>query len=88
MTGAPKHNALKFIEQYENFNRGLFSGSVGYINPHYDFDLNVIIRSIIYNSAERYLSVPAGSAITVYSNAQHEFDECCLKAQALLDVIA
>lgn len=88
MTGAPKRNALKFIGTYETFNRGIFSGSVGYITPEGDFDLNVIIRSILYNAATRFLSIPAGSAITVYANALQEYKECCLKAQALMDVLS
>lgn len=87
MTGAPKRNALKFIEAYETFNRGLFSGSVGYITPEGDFDLNVVIRSILYNAVQHYVSIPAGSAITVYANALQEYEECCLKAQALMHVL-
>ncbi|MGC8823724.1 MAG: chorismate-binding protein [Bacteroidales bacterium] len=87
MTGAPKRNALRFIEAYETFNRGLFSGAVGYITPDGNFDLNVVIRSILYDAVQHYVSIPAGSAITVYANALQEYEECCLKAQALMDVL-
>ena len=57
MTGAPKKRVLELIEKYEKTKRGLFSGSVGYIAPNGDFDFNVVIRSILYNEKNRYLSI-------------------------------
>jgi para-aminobenzoate synthetase component I len=87
MTGAPKKNALKFIENYELSRRGLFSGSIGYISPSNDFDFNVVIRSILYNSVTNYLSIHAGSAITAYCDPDSEYEECLLKAEALIKVL-
>jgi para-aminobenzoate synthetase component 1 len=84
MTGAPKISAMKIIDKLETFNRGLYSGSVGYIAPDGNFDLNVVIRSIIYNEQLKAVSIPAGSAITVASPPDKEYDECCLKARALI----
>src|SRR5690606_6540131 len=49
MTGAPKLSAMQLIEEHEDFKRGLYSGSVGYLTPDGDFDFNVIIRTILYN---------------------------------------
>jgi para-aminobenzoate synthetase component 1 len=83
MTGAPKKRAMELIEQYEKTKRGLFSGSVGYINPDGDFDFNVVIRSILYNEKNRYLSVQEGSAITWKSLAEQEYEECYIKISAL-----
>jgi para-aminobenzoate synthetase component 1 len=40
MTGAPKISAMKIIDELETFQRGIFSGSVGYFTPQGDFDLN------------------------------------------------
>lgn len=87
MTGAPKHRVLQIIEDYERTKRGLFSGSVGYIRPDGDFDLNVVIRSILYNAAQRYLSFQTGSAITTYSDPEKEWQECQLKASAMRRVL-
>jgi para-aminobenzoate synthetase component 1 len=87
MTGAPKHSSLKLINKYEHFNRGLFSGSVGYFNPFGDFDFNVVIRSILYNQTQKHLSIPAGSAITANSMPEKEYEECMLKANALIQVL-
>jgi para-aminobenzoate synthetase component 1 len=87
MTGAPKHRVMQLIEEYEPIGRGLFSGSVGYIDPDGDFDFNVVIRSILYNQATKLLSYYAGSGITFYSNIEKEWEECLLKAEAIKAVL-
>lgn len=83
MTGAPKISAMKLIEEYETFKRGLFSGSVGYITPDGDFDFNVVIRSILYDEQKNEISCPVGGAITIQSNPEDEYEECLLKVEAL-----
>lgn len=87
MTGAPKHKVLQLIEEYELAGRGLFSGSIGYITPWADFDFNVVIRSIFYNRSRACISFWAGSAITFYSSAEDEYNECMLKAEAIIKVL-
>ena len=87
MTGAPKHKVMQLIEAYEPVGRGLFSGSVGYIDPAGNFDFNVVIRSILYNKTARLLSYYAGSGITFYSIAEKEWEECLLKAEAIKKVL-
>lgn len=84
MTGAPKIAALKHIEKHEDFKRGLYSGSIGLIEPNGDFDFNVVIRSLLYNRKDAYLSCAVGSAITIGANAEEEYQECLLKAQKLI----
>jgi para-aminobenzoate synthetase component I len=87
MTGAPKRRVMELIEQYEKTKRGIFSGTVGYLNPAGDFDFNVVIRSIMYNASDKYLSFQAGSGITFYSDAEKEWEECLLKAEAMKDAL-
>lgn len=87
MTGAPKIKAMELIEKFEKTKRGLYSGAVGYIAPNGDFDFNVVIRSILYNSENKYLSFTVGGAITANSKAKKEYDECLLKAKAILEVL-
>ena len=87
MTGAPKKKVMELIEHYEQTKRGLFSGAIGYINPAGDFDFNVVIRSIFYNASTRYLSFQAGGGITFYSDAEKEYEECLLKAEAMRKVL-
>jgi len=88
MTGAPKIRAMQLIEQFEKTKRGVFSGSVGYITPDEDFDFNVVIRSILCDVKKKYLSFMVGSAITANSVAEKEYEECLLKAQAMLKVLS
>jgi para-aminobenzoate synthetase component 1 len=83
MTGAPKKRVMELIEQYEKTKRGIFSGALGYISPDGDFDLNVVIRSIMYNASSAYLSFQAGSGITFYSDPVKEWEECFVKAEAM-----
>lgn len=87
MTGAPKIRAMELIELYERSRRGLFSGSVGYITPEGDFDMNVVIRSIICNPAERICSFQTGGAITSLSNPENEYSESLLKAGGLIKAL-
>jgi para-aminobenzoate synthetase component 1 len=87
MTGAPKVRAMELIETYEESKRAAFSGALGYFSPQGDFDLNVIIRSILYNAERSYLSFQVGGAITYASDAEKEYQECLLKASAILETI-
>ncbi len=87
MTGAPKKRVMELIEKYEKTKRGLFSGSVGYIDPEGDFDFNVVIRSVQYNSSNQYLSIIAGSAITFNSIPDNEYEECLLKISAMKNAL-
>jgi para-aminobenzoate synthetase component 1 len=87
MTGAPKISAMNIIENLEETQRGLYSGSIGYFMPNGDFDFNVVIRSILYNANNQYLSFSVGSAITSQSIPESEYDECLLKAKAMFEVL-
>jgi para-aminobenzoate synthetase component 1 len=87
MTGAPKYAAMKIIEELEETKRGLYSGAVGYFSPDGDFDFNVVIRSILYNQENQYVSFSVGSAITSLSVPEKEYEECLLKAKAMHEVL-
>ena len=87
MTGAPKISAMKIIEELEETKRGLYSGAVGYFTPSGNFDFNVVIRSILYNSDNKYLSFSVGSAITAEAIPENEYEECLLKAKAMFEVL-
>ncbi len=87
MTGAPKIRAMELIEKIECSRRGMYSGAFGYIDPTGDFDFNVIIRSILYNAKKHYLSFQVGGAITYASSAPAEYEECLLKASAIVKTL-
>lgn len=87
MTGAPKISAMKIIETLEETKRGLYSGAVGYFTPQDDFDFNVVIRSILYNQSNQYVSYSVGGAITAKSDPLKEYEECLIKAKAMREVL-
>ena len=87
MTGAPKISAMNIIENLEETRRGVYSGSLGYFTPQGNFDFNVVIRSILYNSKQKYVSFSVGSAITAEAKPESEYDECILKAKAMFEVL-
>ncbi len=87
MTGAPKISAMALCDRYEHSRRGVYAGTVGYFAPNGDFDFNVIIRTILYNQAKAYLSFHTGGAITIDALAEKEYEECLLKASAILKTL-
>jgi para-aminobenzoate synthetase component I len=87
MTGAPKVRAMELIEEFETTKRGVYSGAMGILEANGDFDLSVVIRTILYNSKSKYLSFMAGSAITASSDPEQEYAECLLKARAMIEAL-
>jgi para-aminobenzoate synthetase component 1 len=87
MTGAPKISAMQLMEQFERSKRGVYSGAIGYFSPDGDFDFNVVIRTMLYNAVDNYLSFQVGGAITFDAVPEKEYEECLLKAQAMLEVL-
>ena len=88
MTGAPKIKAMQLIEKYEESKRDVYSGSVGYITPKGDFDFNVIIRSLLYDSQKKHLSFTVGGAIVSKSEAINEYEECLIKAKPIFQIFS
>lgn len=87
MTGAPKLKAMQLIEELEQFKRGTYSGSIGYVDAHGNFDWNVVIRSVIYDAESHSLSIPVGSAITYDSIPEDELNECRVKVARIMDLV-
>lgn len=87
MTGAPKYNALKYISEIEPVKRGAFSGTMGYKLHQHHFDGNVLIRSLFYDAKNKDYYFEAGSAITIYANAEQEYEECLLKASVIKSML-
>jgi para-aminobenzoate synthetase component 1 len=85
MTGAPKLRAMQLIDQHENFKRGLYSGTIGHFQPDGNFDFNVVIRTLLYNKASKYLSCSVGGAITAGSDPEKEYEECLVKIGKIME---
>jgi para-aminobenzoate synthetase component 1 len=87
MTGAPKLRAMQLIDKFEDFERNYYSGTMGLVNEKGDFILSVLIRSIFYNQQTKKLSFSVGGAITYLCDPEQEYEECLLKASALIKVL-
>jgi len=87
MTGAPKISAIENIDQFEDFDRNIYSGSIGYIEPNGNFDFNVVIRTIKADLEKGTISSNVGGAITIKSDPKKEYQECLLKLKAIQEVL-
>lgn len=86
MTGAPKIRAMQIAEELENYPREFYSGTLGVFDKD-NFDLSVLIRTIFYDREKNELKVWAGSAITLNSDPEKEYEECLLKIKFILQSI-
>ncbi|WP_069130106.1 aminodeoxychorismate synthase component I [Rhodohalobacter halophilus] len=84
MTGAPKIEVMKVIDELESYRRGIYSGAIGYISPDGDFDFNVVIRSAIIQE-EKFI-YPVGGAITSDSIPEEEWEETHVKTRAITKI--
>jgi aminodeoxychorismate synthase component I len=85
MTGAPKVEAMRRIDALEPARRGVFSGSIGYIDWDGAMDLNIVIRTLV-KQGER-VSFSVGGAVVADSDAHAEYRETLDKAHALVAAV-
>lgn len=85
ITGAPKIRAMEIIDELEHDRRGLYTGSMGYLSLNGDCDLNIVIRTAVYQDNTYHLGV--GGGITCESELEFEYDETLQKARAVLEAI-
>jgi menaquinone-specific isochorismate synthase len=82
--GIPKELSLKMIEKTENFDRGLFSGVIGWFNADNYGEFFVTIRSALVKDDK--LFAYAGCGIVEGSDAEEEFEETQLKLKPILSL--
>jgi len=85
LSGAPKYEAMKLIDKYENQNRGYYGGCIGFIG--FDNRLNhaIMIRSFL--SKNNTLFYQAGAGIVSASDEESELQELGNKLGALKKAI-
>ncbi len=89
ITGCPKVRCMEIIEELEPVRRGLYTGSIGYLDYGGNMDLNIVIRSLFCKKTEEgwhgYLQ--AGAGIVADSIPEREYQESLSKAKAMLSAI-
>ena len=81
LSGAPKHKAITLINKYENTNRGIYGGAIGYLGFNGDFNHAIMIRTFL--SKDNELTYQAGAGIVSKSNPESELNEVNNKLEAL-----
>ncbi|MEK9172825.1 MAG: anthranilate synthase component I family protein, partial [Nitrospirota bacterium] len=85
VTGVPKVRCMEIIDELEPVRRGPYTGSIGYLSPSGDLDLNIIIRTLVVAGEQASLHVGAG--IVADSDPVREYQETLFKAEALLKAL-
>ena len=86
ITGVPKIRTMEIISELEPTQRGPYTGSLGYIGFNGNFDLNILIRTIVCTKRKMYIQV--GGGIVIDSDAAKEYEETWHKAEAMLEAIS
>jgi anthranilate synthase component I len=81
LSGAPKYKAIELINQYENQNRSLYGGALGFISFDGDINHAIVIRS--FTSKDNTLYYQAGAGIVTASDEEKELQEVNNKLGAL-----
>lgn len=86
ITGAPKIRAMEIIAELEPFKRGPYCGAIGYIGFDGNMDMNIAIRTLVFEDKKAIYH--AGGGITANSAPAAEYDETLLKAQKVFESFA
>ena len=82
ITGCPKVRCMEIIAELEGVGRGAYTGAIGYLNHDGDMDLNILIRSLVWDG--KALHLRAGAGIVADSEPEAELVETRAKARGLL----
>ncbi|MCL6423409.1 anthranilate synthase component I [Brachybacterium sp. JHP9] len=86
LSGAPKPAAMRIIDRLEPVRRGVYGGTVGYIDFAGDMDMAIAIRSAVLKDGTAH--VQAGGGVVADSDATMEHRESQAKAAAALRAVA
>ncbi|HEY0595501.1 aminodeoxychorismate synthase component I [Sphingopyxis sp.] len=90
ITGAPKVRAMEIIDALEAGPRGLYTGSIGFIEPGGDAAFNVAIRTLVFpgvlpqsglRDGPPCATLGLGSGIVADSEPAEEWRECLAKGE-------
>jgi anthranilate synthase component 1 len=84
ITGCPKFRCMQIIAELEGEGRGAFYGSLGYLTPGGEMDLNILIRTMTVAGSQ--ITLRTGGGIVADSDPERELNETRAKARGLLAV--
>ena len=82
ITGCPKIRATEIIEKLEKTNRGIYTGSLGYLSFCGKMDSSILIRTILKKRNKVFFG--SGGGIVADSNPEAEYAETLVKAKAII----
>ncbi len=85
ITGCPKIRCMEIIDELEPVQRGIYTGSIGYLGFDGDMDLNIVIRTLVLQKNKGYLQVGAG--IVYDSDPAREYEETLHKGEAMAQAL-
>lgn len=83
VTGAPKIETMKIIQELEAGPRGIYCGAIGWWAPERQARFSVAIRTATLDRTTGRASYGAGSGITWDSEVDREYQECVHKTAVL-----
>ncbi|UQN30870.1 anthranilate synthase component I [Brachybacterium kimchii] len=86
LSGAPKPRAMQIIDRLEPVRRGVYGGTVGYIDFAGDMDMAIAIRTAVIKDGTAH--VQSGGGIVADSDPVTEHRESQTKAAAALRAVA
>jgi anthranilate synthase component 1 len=85
LSGAPKIRAMEIIDDLEPARRGLYGGSLGYLDLRGNLDFCIAIRTLVLENGRA--TVQAGAGIVADSDPQTEVLETEAKASAVMSAL-
>ena len=86
LSGAPKVRAMELIDELELTRRGVYGGTVGYLDFAGDLDMAIAIRTAVIRDGVAY--VQAGGGVVADSVPADEHQESVNKSLAVLRAVA
>ena len=85
LSGAPKPRAVALIDELEPARRGVYGGTVGYLDLAGNLDMAIAIRTALIKDGTAH--VQAGAGIVADSRPFAEYEECRNKAAAVVRAV-
>ena len=85
LSGYPKKSAIEKLQELEEFDRGWYSGALGWIDLNMDYEFYAGLRSAFIKNNKIYIY--AGAGIILDSDAKIEWDEIFTKIKSIDEIL-